>query len=422
MSKRPLEGKDEPPGAAPLQPSKRSAIRSFKVMDVVHQADQLARAGRTIYHLEVGQPQSPAPKVAIATAQEQLGSDRCGYTSARGEPPLRDALATMYKETYGVDVSTQRIHLTPGSSGAFTIAFMAAFDVGDAVAVPSCCYPCYRNLLKTYGCEVVSLKVDANYNVTAKEMAAGQRARSEAGLTPLKGLILSSPANPTGAMLSPEELKGLCELCDSTGVQFISDEIYHGIVYKGAPRAACALEFSRTPIIINSFSKFYSMTGWRLGWLVVPDHLDKCVDALNQNMNVSAPTVSQRAAVSALSSTAKPELLSHVDRYAANRRVVMEKLAKMGVSTFAPPMGAFYLYADLKSHGVSDSLAFCDALLKEAGVAMTPGVDFEEPGSGVGETHVRIGFPGSTEDVRKAMEVFAEWWSSPSALAFRKKQ
>ena len=211
-----------------LKPSKRSAIRSFKVMDVVAKADLLARAGKKIYHLEVGQPQSSAPQAAIVTAQEQIGADRCGYTAARGEPPLRAAMAQMYKSTYGVTVSPDRIHLTPGSSGAFTIAFMAAFDVGDAVAVPASCYPCYRNLLQCYGCELVTLPVDGNYNVTAAELAAAQAERAAAGAAPIRGLILSSPANPTGAMLSPDELRGLCELCDSTGVQFISDEIYHG--------------------------------------------------------------------------------------------------------------------------------------------------------------------------------------------------
>lgn len=404
-----------------LQPSRRSAIRSFKVMDVVQAADKLARSGRSIYHLEVGQPQSSAPKAAITTAQEQMGSDRCGYTAARGEPPLRAALAAMYQETYGVAVSPDRIHLTPGSSGAFTIAFMAAFDVGDAVAVPASCYPCYRNLLQCYGCELVTLDIDSNYNVTAKELADGQAKRAADGKPPIKGLILSSPANPTGAMLSPDELKALCALCDETGVQFISDEIYHGIVFTGAPRAACALEFTPNAIIINSFSKYYSMTGWRLGWLVVPDHLDKCVDALNQNMNVSAPTVSQRAAVAALSAEAKPELESHVARYEANRQVVIEGLAAMGVSAseYAPPQGAFYMYVDLSKHGVTDSLALCDALLQEAGVALTPGVDFEAPGSGLGECRVRVGFPGATEDVAKAMSVFREWWEGPTSRKMR---
>ena len=416
MSKRPRNG-----DAPQLQASKRSNIRSFKVMDVVHRADVLARSGRRIYHLEVGQPQSAAPKVAIETAQEQLGADRCGYTSARGEPPLRAALVKMYKETYNIEVSPGQIHLTPGSSGAFTIAFMAAFDVGDAVAVPSTCYPCYRNLLKTYGCETVSVELDDNYNVTAKELSDAQAQRSAAGLSPIKGLILSSPANPTGAMLSPAELKGLCELCDQTGVQFISDELYHGIEFDGAPRAACALEFSSNPIIINGFSKAYSMTGWRLGWLIAPPHLDACCDALNQNMNVSAPTVSQRAAVQALSPEAKVELRSHVRRYAASRQVVIDGLKRMGITTYAPPNGAFYMYVDLKPHGVTDSLAMCDALLTEAGVAMTPGVDFEEPGTGIGETRVRIGFPGDTEEIRKAMEVFAEWWETPTALALRGK-
>ena len=383
-------------GSAPvLAPSKRSAIRSFKVMDVVAKADRLARAGREIYHLEVGQPQSSAPQPAIRVAQEQLTADRCGYTAARGEPPLRDAIARMYNETYpGVQCSPERIHLTPGSSGAFTIAFMAAFDVGDVVAVPSSCYPCYRNLLATYGCSVLSIAVDSNCaprslsveapphqtsassapahasrprigadNVTAKELAAAQEARTAAGVPPIKGLILSSPANPTGAMLSPEELKvrglvaqrkstrpcrrlrrhaddslptassapfaaatlatpsppppsppppsrppppspppsrpppspppsppqGLCERCDATGVQFISDELYHGIVYGGAPRAASALEFTKRAIVINGFSKAYSMTGWRLGWLIAPDRARDATPRSRRGARSSVP-------------------------------------------------------------------------------------------------------------------------------------
>lgn len=378
-----------------LAPSRRAAaVRSFKVMDVVQRAAELAQAGKTIYHLEVGQPQSSAPELAIRMAQEELGKDRCGYTASRGEANVRQALASMYSATYGAAVSSQRIHLTPGSSAAFTISFMAAFDVGDPVAVPSSGYPCYTNLLSTYGCEVVALPVDKNYNVTAKELGVAQQSRERAGLAPIKGLILSSPANPTGAMLTPDELSGLCAHCESTGVQFISDEIYHGIVYEGAPRAASALEFTKKAIIINSFSKYYSMTGWRLGWLVVPDHLDKVVDALNQNMNISAPTIAQRAAVAALSPQVKPELESHVKRYAANRQIVIDGLKAMGVHTYAPPQGAFYMYVDLSGHGVTNSLTMCEALLTEAGVALTPGLDFEQPGSGLGEKRVRIGFPG----------------------------
>ena len=404
-----------------LKPSKRSAIRSFKVMDVVAKADRLARSGREIFHLEVGQPQSSAPKPCIKVAQEQLANDRCGYTAARGEPPLRDAIAEMYTTTYGCTAQASRIHLTPGSSGAFTIAFMAAFDVGDVVAVPSSCYPCYRNLLQTYGCIVVSVPVNKDYNLTAVELAAAQSARSARGEVPIKGLILSSPANPTGAMLSPEELKALCELCDSTCVQFISDELYHGITYKGAPRAACALEFSSKPIVINGFSKSYSMTGWRLGWLIAPDHLDSCVDALNQNMNVSAPTVSQRAAVAALGPEAAVELEEHRVKYEANMKVVVEGLTRMGVQPheYAPPQGAFYIYVNLKGHGVTDSLGMCNALLEEAGVAMTPGVDFEEEGSGLGEQRVRISFPGGTEQIREAMKRFIEWWEGEGGKKWR---
>jgi len=399
----------EPPQ---LVPSKRSAIRSFKVMDVVAAADRLSRAGRDVVHLEVGQPQSSAPQAAIKVAQEQIEADRCGYTAARGEPPLRDAIAKLYKKEYGVDGVAGRVHLTPGSSGSFTIAFMAAFDVGDVVAVPSSSYPCYRNLLRTYGCDVLSVPVNAEYNLTATELAAAQASRAAAGKPTIKGLILSSPANPTGAMLSPAELKDLCELCDATGVQFISDELYHGITFTGAPRAASALEFSSQAIVINGFSKSYSMTGWRLGWLVAPPHLDACVDALNQNMNVSAPTIAQRAGVAALSDEAAVELAAHVRKYEANRGVVVEGLQAMGIRPheYAPPRGAFYMYCDLAAHGVTDSLGMCGALLEEAGVAMTPGVDFEEEGSGLGETRVRISYPGSTENVREAMRRLKEWW------------
>eukprot|EP00746_Dinoflagellata_sp_MGD_P011080 gnl/MRDRNA2_/MRDRNA2_123124_c0_seq1.p1 gnl/MRDRNA2_/MRDRNA2_123124_c0~~gnl/MRDRNA2_/MRDRNA2_123124_c0_seq1.p1 ORF type:complete len:435 (-),score=88.96 gnl/MRDRNA2_/MRDRNA2_123124_c0_seq1:93-1397(-) len=405
-----------------LAPSHRAAsIRSFKVMDVVAQADLLKRSGREIYHLEIGQPQSSAPLPAIRVAQEQLGADRCGYTSARGEPPLRATIASMYQNTYGASCNPERVHLTPGSSSAFTIAFMAAFDVGDAVAMPSICYPCYRNLLSTYGCEVVSLPVNESYNITAAELAAGQRARQQSGKPAIKGLILSSPANPTGAMLSPKELQDLCTLCDATGVQFISDELYHGIEFTGAPRAATALEFTKNAIVINGFSKTYSMTGWRLGWMIVPDHLDSCVNALNQNMNISAPTVSQRAAVAALGPEAKKELVAHVQRYEANRQVVIDGLTTMGLEPheYAPPHGAFYIYVDLSRFGVTDSLALCKALLDEAGVAMTPGVDFEEPGTGHGEVRVRISYPGTTDHVREAMKRFLAWWESAEGQRHR---
>lgn len=405
----------------PLTPSRRSAISSFKVMDVVAAAEKLEREdGRKIYHLEVGQPQSAAPKQALACARENLVTDRMGYTAARGEVPLREALARMYKRSYGVDASPARIHVTPGSSGAFSLAFLAAFDVGDVVAVASAGYPCYRNLLTALGCVVVTLPVDARYRVTATALGAAQAARAERHEPPIKGLILSSPGNPTGAVLDPEELKALCELCDASDVQFISDEIYHGIEYEGAPRAACALEYTKSAIIINSFSKYYSMTGWRLGWLVVPDHLDANMNALNANMNVSAPTIAQRAAVAALSDEAAPELKSHIARYAVNRTIVLDGLRAMGITTLAPAEGAFYAYADLSAHGVTDSAALCAAALTEAGVAIVPGIDFEEPGSGLGECRIRISYPGATEDVREAMRLLGEWWAgASSALALR---
>jgi aspartate/methionine/tyrosine aminotransferase len=412
-------------GIASVSPSNRSDIRSFKVMDVVAAANALEEEGRWIARLEIGQPQSAAPQAAIKLAQEQLGADRCGYTAARGEVPLRDAIAKMYERDYdGSTVTADRIHLTPGSSGAFMLAFMSAFDAGDAVALPSSSYPCYRNILQALDCELVALPIDpATYNVTAADLAKAQDERSAAGLAPIKGLILSSPANPTGAMLTPDDLRDICAYCDETGVQFISDELYHGITYPsaGAPRAASASEFSEEAIVINGFSKYYSMTGWRLGWLVAPKRLDEAINKLNQNLNISAPTISQRAGIAALTEDAAIELKEHVARYEANRQVVIDGLAAMGITDVAPSQGAFYVYANLEEHGITDSLGMSQSLLREVGVAVTPGIDFEDPASGLGEKRVRISYPGATDDVRKGMGLLKQWWESPSGLAARGK-
>ena len=330
-----------------------------------------------------------------------------------------------YQRDYpGSSVTADRIHLTPGSSGAFMLAFMSAFDVGDAVALPSSSYPCYRNILQALDVELVALPIDSTtYNVTAADLAKAQVERAAAGLAPIKGLILSSPANPTGAMLTPEELADICAHCDETGVQFISDELYHGIVYPdaGAPRAASASEFSEQAIVINGFSKYYSMTGWRLGWLVAPKRLDEAVNKLNQNFNISAPTIAQRAGVAALTEEATVELQEHVARYEANRTVVIDGLAAMGITDVAPSQGAFYVYANLEEHGITDSLGMSQSLLEEVGVAMTPGIDFEDPASGLGERRVRISYPGATDDVREGMRLFKQWWDSPIGLSARGK-
>ncbi len=408
-------------GIASVSPSARSNIRSFKVMDVVAAANAAEDEGRWIARLEIGQPQSAAPRAAIELAQQQLGADRCGYTAARGEVPLREEIAKMYQRDYeNSTVNADRIHLTPGSSGAFMLAFMSSFDAGDAVALPSSSYPCYRNILQALDCELVALPIDSTtYNVTAADLEKAQGERAAAGLKPIKGLVLSSPANPTGAMLTPEELKDICAHCEKTGVQFISDELYHGITYSGAPRAASASEFSDEAIVINGFSKYYSMTGWRLGWLVAPKRLDEAINKLNQNLNISAPTISQRAGVAALTEAATAELKQHVARYEANRQVVIDGLQDMGVTDIAPSQGAFYIYVNLEGHGITDSLAMSQSLLSEVGVALTPGIDFEDPASGLGEKRVRISYPGATDDVRKGMRLLKQWWESPAGLAAR---
>uniref|UniRef100_A0A7S0LG36 Aminotransferase class I/classII large domain-containing protein n=1 Tax=Coccolithus braarudii TaxID=221442 RepID=A0A7S0LG36_9EUKA len=384
---------------------------SFKVMDVVAQAAALERDGKSIYHLEVGQPQSTAPAHALAAVNAAIASgDRLGYTPANGERPLREAIAQMYLDTYGVAVPAERVHVTIGSSSGFTLSFLAAFDVGDAVAIPMCSYPCYRNILQTLGVQVVPLETDDCYKLTAALLKSSVNARRKSGLPPLKGLILSSPANPTGVMLTPDEVRGLCATCDENGILFCSDEIYHGISYKDAPRAATALEFSQQALVINSFSKYYSMTGWRIGWLVAPVELSDAINRLNQNLFISAPTASQRAALAALQPAAKPELEGHVARYEQNRQVVLDALARMGITDVAPAHGAFYIYVDLGRFGVTDSAAFSAKLLDEIGVALTPGIDFEYPGSGRGERRIRLSFCGATADIEAGMQKLAGWW------------
>lgn len=377
-------------------------------MDVLAKAKALEESGRRIFHLEVGQPQSGASEASLAAVRSALGVDKLGYTAAAGEQPLRAAIAEMYKNTYGAQVPVENIHVTMGSSCGFTLAFLSAFDAGEAVAIPSCSYPCYRNILRALGVDTVPIAVDDEYKVTASMLRHEVERRAAENLPALKGLILSSPANPTGVLLSPEEVQELCSTCEELGIQFISDEIYHGLVHSGAPRAASALEFTEKALVINSFSKFYSMTGWRVGWLVAPRHLTDAINRLNQNLFISAPTVSQRAALASLQPEAKAELQGHVERYGRNRELVLDTLKKMGISKVAPSHGAFYAYFSLKDVGVKDSAALCDAALEEVGLALTPGLDFEFDAE-VGGEHVRISYAGSTEEIGEAMQILENW-------------
>ena len=305
--------------------SLRGGIPSFKVMDVLGRALQLEAEGRNIMHMEVGQPSTKAPKKVLQAAEEALHGNLLGYTDSLGIPPLRESIASHYKHKYGVTVDSSRVIVTTGSSSAFMFAFLGLFDAADRVGLCGTGYPCYRNLMSATNLEYVSIPVNDDYKVTAKELQDAIDRGKELGEAPLKGLIMSSPGNPTGAMLTPEELKDLCETCEKNDITFISDEIYHGISY-GKPEQT-SLKYSDSSIVINSFSKYFSMTGWRLGWMVVPESTVDAMNRLSQNMAISAPTLSQLAAVSAFGDEARAELEEHVHKYQQNRQIVLDGLA-----------------------------------------------------------------------------------------------
>mmetsp|Transcript_41153 Transcript_41153/g.109848 ORF Transcript_41153/g.109848 Transcript_41153/m.109848 type:complete len:388 (-) Transcript_41153:339-1502(-) len=341
--------------------SRRSNIRSFVVMDVLANAQRLEAEGKSIMHMEVGQPGSGAPVAVRESAKTNLGDapevPALGYTNAVGIPKLQRCIADYYDRKYGVkDLDPERIFVTTGSSAGFLLTFVACFDVGDVVAVASSGYPCYRNILESLGCEVLHIPVNSDYKVTAAELAKAVEEQARANPSkPIKGLIISSPGNPTGAMLSDGELSDLASTCREHGIQYLSDEIYHGITY--GPKETTALECDPdNTIVINSFSKYFSMTGWRLGWLVVPHGLVDRVNRLQQNMFISAPTLSQIAGVAAFSDEADEELQSHLHRYKKNRDTVLAVLGELeltkDVGSVAPADGAFYVYVDLEKWGV----------------------------------------------------------------------
>jgi aspartate/methionine/tyrosine aminotransferase len=372
----------------PLKCSKRSAIAPFIAMDVMRAANERATRGEEVLHLEVGQPSTSAPAPVIEAAKRALAANRLGYTDALGIEPLRRRIARHYGETYGIDVDWQRVVVTTGSSGSFILAFLAAFESGDRVALASPGYPAYRNILAALGVAVAELRVgtDSNYQPTPAALD-----RLGGGLD---GLIVASPANPTGTMLRADELRTLAGYCRERGVRLISDEIYHGITY--AEPATTALAWGDDAIVINSFSKYYSMTGWRLGWMVIPESLQRSVERLAQNLFISPPTLSQYAAVTVFDCRA--ELDANVARYARNRRILIEQLPRAGFVDFAAADGAFYLYVGI-ARLADDSQEFCARMLAEIGVAVTPGIDFD-PARG---THfVRFSFAGSTDEIVEA--------------------
>lgn len=401
--------------------SARSAsVESFKVMDVLQRANELQAAGHPVLHCEVGQPETGAPPAVTAAAIEALSATDphqvLGYTDAFGLLALRQKIASHYTKYYNLakPISTSRIVVTTGSSGAFLLAFTACFDPGDAVAIASSGYPCYRNILSALGCQQVTIPINDEFKLTATELKASIESRKAAGEKPIKGLILSSPSNPTGAMLSPAELKELCLVCDEHEIQFLSDEIYHGITY--GKKEATALEFSETSIIINSFSKYYSMSGWRLGWMVLPEGLIEAITSLQQNMFINAPTISQTAAMKCWDEDTIAVLEQHVAKYRSSRSIILEELAKikeLDPKNIAPADGGFYVYIDLGDENVAPgfgSVSMCKALLEEHYVAITPGNDFEDPTTNLGDRRFRVSYAGGIDAAKEAMHRFHLFW------------
>lgn len=380
-------------------PSSRSRVEPFIAMEVLAAAVAREAEGHRVVRMEVGQPGAPAPRPVMEAAQAAIASGRLGYTEAMGIRPLREAIAAHYRATYGIGVAPDRIAVTAGSSGGFSLAFLAAFDVGARVALPTPGYPAYRNLLGALGVEAVEIETRAETRwALTPEML--RRAHAE---KKLDGVLIASPANPTGTMYSPEALKALVEAADDLGIWFISDEIYHGLVFAGEQRSA--LEFSPRAIVVNSFSKYYCMTGWRIGWMILPEVLAKPVDRVAQNLYLSNNEISQRAAVAAFDPASTVELDRVKASYAANRRLLLDRLPAIGFDELLPVDGAFYVYASVKRFS-NDSLDFARRMLLEAGVAATPGPDFD---AARGNGFIRFSFAGTEADVAEAAERLGRW-------------
>ncbi|HET7716766.1 MAG TPA: aminotransferase class I/II-fold pyridoxal phosphate-dependent enzyme [Bauldia sp.] len=366
-------------------------------MEVMRAAIDRESAGDRVIHMEVGQPGAPAPRPVLDAARSALDHGRLGYTEALGLRSLRTRIARYYADSHGIDVPMERIAVTTGSSAGFNLAFLAAFDHGDRIALAAPGYPAYRNLLHALGLEVVEIPVDAasRYVVTPEMLEAAHRR------APLSGVLVASPANPSGTIMQPAALGALIRAAHDLGIRFISDEIYHGLVYDGV--AETALRFSPDAVVVNSFSKYYCMTGWRIGWMVLPEALVRPVERIAQNLYISPPEISQIAAIAAFD--AKPELEAIKASYAENRRILLDRLPRIGFDEFHPVDGAFYVYASVRRFA-NDSVEFTRRMLAEAGVAATPGPDFDRAR---GHQWMRFSFAGTTPDMAEAMERIGTW-------------
>jgi aspartate/methionine/tyrosine aminotransferase len=378
-----------------LKIAKRGQVPPFIAMDVLREANERAAAGADVLHLEVGQPSTPAPAGVLAAARAALAQETLGYTDALGLPALRETIAAHYRMTYGVALDPARVIVTTGSSGAFLLAFLSAFEPGDRVAMAAPAYPAYRNILTALDLVPVELPAGPGerYQATLDLLRAQGRT--------LDGLIVASPANPTGTMLAPDDLAAIARYCRDMGIRLVSDEIYHGIVY--GMTAATALSSSDEVFVVNSFSKYFSMTGWRLGWMVAPPDTLRAIECLAQNLFISPPALSQHAALAAFG--CRDELDANVARYARNRALLLDELPQAGLTRFAPADGAFYLYADV-AHLTNDSPEFCRRMLREIGVACTPGIDFDPAR---GNATLRLSFAGATETMAEAARRLRDW-------------
>jgi aspartate/methionine/tyrosine aminotransferase len=380
-----------------MTPSSRSDVPPFVVMDVMAAAARIEAAGGKVIHMEIGQPAVGAPSTAVAAVQAVLGKSALGYTESLGMASLRARIARHYAETLGLSVQADQVVVTTGSSAAFILAFLSMFEPGDRVAIANPGYPPYRHILTALGCEPVLIETDAatRFAITPERLLAAHAKKS------LAGMLIASPANPTGTMMTPAALGALIATAEDAGIKVISDEIYHGLDY--AVLVETAARLSPNAVVINSFSKYFCMTGWRIGWMVVPRELVRPIDRLQGNLAISVPTLSQIAAEAAFEG--RPELDAIKHGYKDNRKILIEGLPKAGLSKFLPVDGAFYLYADVSDFS-DDSFDFAKRLLEEAHVAATPGVDFDPVN---GRRFVRFCYAGSAADMTEAVERIGAW-------------
>jgi aspartate/methionine/tyrosine aminotransferase len=383
-----------------MQVAQRSNVPPFHVMDLLAAAQRRQLSHGDLVNFVAGQPSTGAPKAVREEAKRLLDEELLGYTVATGVPGLREAVAAHHRRTSGIDVTLDDVVITTGSSGGFLLAFLAAFEVGDRVVMARPGYPCYRNVLAALGCEVVEIDCgpETRFQPTVAQLEAVEG--------PIAGLVIASPANPTGTMLLPDDLDAIARWCEDSGVRLVSDEIYHNITYGDAGlHHRSAWHTSRTGVVFGSFSKYFSMTGWRLGWMLVPEDLRRPVDVLTGNFTICPPALSQYAAIAAFTPESYAELDGHVARYAANRDILLEGLPRLGIDRLAPADGAFYVYADI-GHLTDDSHAWCLRLLDETGVATAPGIDFD---TRRGDQFVRLSFAGSSDEITEGLDRLGRW-------------